>query len=183
MAQLSDSTVLIVGMGGIGKECASRFRAMGANVWGTSRHALADPSLDRVVVMDDLEHAASNADVIVITLPNTEGTRHLIDEKILSSLRGAIFVSIGRGTVVDEPALAAALDDGRVAFAALDVFDVEPLPASSPLWSHPNVLISPHTAALTSREEERVARRFAQNASRFLDGEPLLAEVDIVEFY
>ena len=72
--------------------------------------------------------------------------------------------------MVDEAALVAALDDGRVSFAALDVFEVEPLPAESPLWSHPRVLVSPHTAALSGKEEERIARRFAENATRLLDG-------------
>lgn len=96
---------------------------------------------------------------------------------------GAIITNVGRGTVVDETALRGALDDGRIAFAALDVFEQEPLDAASPLWGHPQVLVSPHTAALSSKEEERIARRFAENAARLLDGEPLTAVVDTVEFY
>lgn len=183
MRQLSDCTVLIVGMGGIGSQCASRFRALGATVWGTSRTERTISDVDRVIPADDLADAASQADVVVVTLPNTERTRHLVDESVFARLRDCVFVSIGRGTVVDEAALLAALNCGNVRFTALDVFELEPLPASSELWSHPHVLISPHTAALTSSEEERVARRFAENASRLLDGRPLLAEVDIVEFY
>lgn len=85
--------------------------------------------------------------------------------------------------MIDEAALLRALDDGRVGFAGLDVFEEEPLPEDSPLWSHPRVLVSPHTAALSSREEERIARRFAENATRLLDGRELRAVVDTVEFY
>jgi phosphoglycerate dehydrogenase-like enzyme len=94
-----------------------------------------------------------------------------------------ILTNVGRGTVIDEAALLSALDDGRIAFAGLDVFEREPLEAASPLWSHPNVLVSPHTAALSSKEEERIARRFAENATRLLDGRELRAVVDTVEFY
>ena len=96
---------------------------------------------------------------------------------------GMILTNVGRGTVVDEVALLGALDDGRVAFAGLDVFENEPLDAASPLWDHPGVLVSPHTAAINSNEEERIARRFAENATRLLDGLPLRAVVDTVEFY
>ena len=85
--------------------------------------------------------------------------------------------------MIDETALLAALEDGTVSFAAMDVFEVEPLPADSPLWAHPRVLVSPHTAALSSREEERIARRFAEDATRLLDGVPMRAVVDTVEFY
>jgi phosphoglycerate dehydrogenase-like enzyme len=92
-------------------------------------------------------------------------------------------VSLGRGTVVDESALIDALDDGRIGFAALDVFAVEPLDVSSPLWELPNVLISPHTAALNGAEERRIAELFARNASNLLDGRPLVNVVDAVEFY
>ncbi|MEV0344863.1 NAD(P)-dependent oxidoreductase [Nonomuraea sp. NPDC050680] len=86
-------------------------------------------------------------------------------------------------SVVDESALIAALEDGRIGFAALDVFEVEPLPAGSPLWTMPNVLISPHTAALAVDEEAAVVELFADNATRLLDGHPLVNVVDTVEFY
>ena len=79
--------------------------------------------------------------------------------------------------------MTAALDDGRIGFAALDVFATEPLPADSPLWRHPNVLVSPHTAALHPAEDRLIAELFARNATRFLDGEELVNRVDTVEFY
>jgi len=92
-------------------------------------------------------------------------------------------VSVGRGTVVDEIAMTAAIEDGRVGFAALDVFASEPLASGSPLWTHPNVLVSPHTAALNPAEDRLIAELFARNATRFLDGEELINRVDTVEFY
>jgi len=90
---------------------------------------------------------------------------------------------VGRGTVVDEPALVAALRDGRIGYAALEVTAREPLPADSPLWTMPNVLLSPHTAALDTEEDRRIARLFAENAGLLVEGRPLRNRVDTVEFY
>ncbi|WP_395242504.1 D-2-hydroxyacid dehydrogenase [Agromyces sp. MMS24-K17] len=184
MRQLDELTVLVVGLGGIGAECARRFHALGARVWGTTRTGEPVEGVDRLVPIEELAEAVADVDAIVVTLPGTEHTHHLVGERVLANVRpGAIVVNVGRGTVVDEASLVAALDDGRVAFAALDVFEAEPLSTDSPLWSHPNVLVSPHTAALNDAEEERIARRFAENATRFLDGRPMRAVVDTVEFY
>ena len=96
---------------------------------------------------------------------------------------GTILVNVGRGTVVDEDALLPALRDGRIGFAALDVFATEPLPTNSPLWDEPNVLVSPHTAALNAAEDRLIAELFAANASRLLNGEELMNVVDTVDFY
>jgi phosphoglycerate dehydrogenase-like enzyme len=184
MRQLDEMTVLVVGLGGIGTECARRFHALGARVWGTSRSGRPVDGVDRLIAPDDLVDAVGEVDAIVVTLPGTEQTRHLIGEEVLRAVKpGVILTNVGRGSVVDETALRAALDDGRVAFAGLDVFEQEPLPSTSPLWGHPRVLVSPHTAALSSKEEERIARRFAENATRLLDGRELRAVVDTVEFY
>lgn len=184
MRQLDEMTVLVVGLGGIGAECARRFHALGARVWGTSRSGEPVDGVERLVSLDELEAAVADVDAVVVTLPGTDQTHHLIDARVFAAARpGLILASVGRGTVIDESALLAALDDQTVAFAALDVFEVEPLPQDSPLWTHPRVLISPHTAALSSREEERIARRFAADATRLLDGAPMRAVVDTVEFY
>ena len=92
-------------------------------------------------------------------------------------------VNVGRGTVVDEDALVLALRDGRIGFAALDVFATEPLSEDSPLWDEPNVLVSPHTAALNAAEDRLIAELFATNATRLLDGEELTNRMDPVDFY
>ena len=184
MRQLDEMTVLVVGLGGIGAECARRFHALGARVWGTTRSGEPVAGVDRLVPLDELVDAVAEVDAIVVTLPGTAQTRHLIGADVFDAVKpGAIITNVGRGTVIDESALLGALDDGRVSFAALDVFEQEPLDDASPLWAHPNVLVSPHTAALSSKEEERIARRFAENAARLLDDQPLTAVVDTVEFY
>ncbi len=119
-----------------------------------------------------------------MTLPGTEATYRLLGEPFFAALRpGATLVSVGRGTVIDEDALVAALQDGRVGFAALDVFAVEPLPEDSALWTLPNVVMTPHTAANSEHEERLIAELFADNARRLLDGEPLRNVVNTVDFY
>lgn len=184
MRQIDEMTVLVVGLGGIGAECARRFRALGAEVWGTTRSGVPVEGVDRLVPLDDLVEAVGKVDAIVVTLPGTDQTYHLIGADVFAAVRpGVVLASVGRGSVIDEDALLSALDDGRVGFAALDVFEAEPLPVDSPLWGHTRVLVSPHTAALSSKEEERIARRFAENATRLIDGQPLRAVVDTVEFY
>jgi phosphoglycerate dehydrogenase-like enzyme len=137
-----------------------------------------------IVHPDDLADAARDVDGIVVSLPGTATTEGLVDAKVLRAAKpGFTFVSIGRGTVIDEPALIDALRDGHMGFAALDVFACEPLAVDSPLWTDPKVLISPHTAALNSAEDRLIAGLFAENATRYLDGRPLRNRVDTVEFY
>ncbi|MFE5776925.1 D-2-hydroxyacid dehydrogenase [Brachybacterium sp. NPDC056505] len=184
MRHLDEMTVLVVGLGGIGKACAARFSALGAHVLGTTRSGEAVEGVDELVPIDDLAAAVARADAVVLTLPGTDATERLVGEDVLAKARpGTILVNVGRGTVVDEPALLRALEDGRIGFAALDVFATEPLPAASPLWDHPHVLVSPHTAALDTREEERIVRLFVDNLAHHLDGRPLRNAVDTVEFY
>ena len=184
MRQLDTMRVLVVGLGGIGRACAALFHAVGATVLGTTRSGAPVDGVDELVPIEDLAAAAADVDAIVVTLPGTDSTTGLVGEEVLGAVRpGTILVNVGRGTVVDETALQGALEDGRIGFAALDVVAREPLTPSSPLWDHPNVLISPHTAALDSREEERIVAQFVENLRRFLDGEELENLVDTVEFY
>lgn len=184
MRQIDEMTVLVVGLGGIGSSVAEKLHALGATVVGTSRSGRRVDGVDRMVDVADLPSAAAAADAVVVTLPGTAATEGLVGREALEAIKpGSIVVNVGRGTVIDEDELVTALDDGRVGFAALDVFAVEPLPAGSPLWDHPQVLISPHTAALNRAEEERIAKLFAENARRLLDGEPMRSRVDTMEFY
>lgn len=184
MSQVSEQTVLVLGLGGIGQAVARKLAALGASVIGTSRTGASAPGVSRTVHPDDIATVLPHVSAVVTTLPGTDATHHLVGRDFFAALRpGATLVNVGRGTVVDESALVEALEAGTVGFAALDVFEVEPLPAESPLWAHPRVLISPHTAALDAREDRRIAELFADNATRFLDGMPLRNVVDTVEFY
>ena len=184
MSQVSDQTVLVLGLGGIGAAVAAKLSALGATVIGTSRSGASVPGVARTVHPDDVAEVLPHVDAVVTTLPGTDATHHLVGRDFLRALKpGATVVNVGRGTVVDEAALLDALEADIVGFAALDVFEVEPLPAESPLWAHPRVLVSPHTAALDAREDRRIAELFAANATRFLDGVPMRNVVDTVEFY
>lgn len=184
MRQVAEQTVLVLGLGGIGRATVQKLHALGATVIGTSRRQVTTPGTDRVIHPDSIIEVAGTLDAVVNTLPGTDATLHLIGSDFLSALKpGATVVNVGRGTVIDEAALLAALEAGNVGFAALDVFEAEPLEAASPLWERDDVLISPHTAALNDAEERRIAELFAANATRLLDGAPLANTVDTIEFY
>jgi phosphoglycerate dehydrogenase-like enzyme len=184
MGQLSEQTVLVIGLGHIGLEVARKVSALGARVIGVHRRQVDTEAVERIVSPDELADIAPSVDGVVVTLPGTDATFQLLDATFFAALRpGATLVSVGRGTVIDEDALVAALRDGRVGFAALDVFAVEPLPQDSPLWSLPNVVLTPHTAANSAHEERLIAELFADNARRLLDGQPLRNVVNTVDFY
>ena len=143
---LLDARVLVWGFGNIGQNLAPLLQALGAQVRGVGRSA-GERSGVPVVAEDRLEAELEHTDVLVMILPATEATAHALDAARLAALpRHAFVVNVGRGTTVDEPALVAALTDGGIAGAALDVTEVEPLPADSPLWDAPNLLLTPHAA-------------------------------------
>ncbi|HWU45774.1 MAG TPA: D-2-hydroxyacid dehydrogenase [Humibacter sp.] len=184
MAQLSEQTVLVLGLGGIGAEVARLLSALGARVIGTSRQERAVEHVDELVHPGAIASVAARVDAVVVALPGTAATDGMLGAEFFAAARpGLTVVNVGRGTVIDEPALIAALADGTVGFAALDVVAVEPLAPDSVLWDHPNVLISPHTAALNAGEDRRIAELFADNATRLLEGRPLRNRVDTVHFY
>ncbi|KQR06655.1 MULTISPECIES: D-2-hydroxyacid dehydrogenase [Paenarthrobacter] len=178
------SKVVIAGLGEIGMETARIARALGMRVSGTKRNVEAIEGIDEVTNNDGLAGLLADADAVVNTLPGTPYTEKLFNKDIFSAMRpGTVFVNVGRGTVVDEDALLAALDNGQVGYACLDVFAVEPLPQDSPLWNHPKVLVSPHTSALSAAENRLIAERFRNNLRIFLDGGELPHLVDPVHFY
>lgn len=184
MRQVSELTVLVVGLGGIGREVAAKLDALGATVIGSRRSDEPVEHVHRLVKPDALAAVVGEVDAIVITLPGTAATEKLISAEVLAAVKpDTVLVNVGRGTVIDEEALVPALSDGRISFAALDVFATEPLPEQSPLWGLPNVVVSPHTAALNGAEDRRIAELFARNATRLLDGEPMINVVDTVDFY
>lgn len=184
MRHLDEMTILVVGLGGIGTAVAERFKACGSTVWGTSRSGKPVAGVDRLIDPSQLAEVAGQVDAIVATLPGTKSTEGLLSHEVFEAVQeGTILVNVGRGTVVDESALIPALEAGRIGFAALDVVAQEPLDPKSVLWEHPNVLISPHTAALSNQETTRIARLFAHNATCLLDGQGLRNKVDTVEFY
>jgi phosphoglycerate dehydrogenase-like enzyme len=185
VAELRGRTVLILGLGAIGNEIARLAKAFGMHTLGVNRHGRsACVDVDAVHSAAELHELLGSADAIVSTLPLTVETRGLLDARAIAAMkRGAILINVGRGETVDETALVQALRDGRLGAAALDVFATEPLPRESPLWDLPNVLISPHTAALSRHENDRIVELVLENLSRYLAGEPLLHRVDPNLFY
>jgi phosphoglycerate dehydrogenase-like enzyme len=145
------TTALIVGTGDVGSNVARTFRAMGCDVIGVSRSGKGDATVfSSVSTIGDLTSLAQRADWLIVTLPLTAETKGLISRDVLMACRGAVLMNAGRGAVVDESAIADALDAGALRAAALDVFQVEPLPADSPLWSDPRVIVSPHSSGPTT---------------------------------
>jgi phosphoglycerate dehydrogenase-like enzyme len=170
--EVRGTTVLVVGLGEIGTEVARLAEAFGMNVLSTRRN------------VGDLDTLLPQADSVVITLPLTDETRGMFDRRRIALMKpGAILVNIGRGPVVEEDALIDALRSGRLRGAALDVFETEPLPRDSPLWDLDNVILSPHTAAQSIHENERIVELFAENLRRYLAGEELRSRIRTDLFY
>ncbi len=177
-ALLEGRTLCVAGLGEIGARCARIGRAFGMRVIGIRRGALPHPDADEVVGPADRGRAFAAADVVMAVLPATGATRAFIGRAEFALMRGTLFLNAGRGSTVDTDALVAALRDGTVRAAGLDVTDPEPLPRRHPLWRMPNVLITPHYAGSSAENEERAARVFLDNLRRFAAGEPLVNLVD-----
>jgi glyoxylate/hydroxypyruvate reductase A len=182
-ADLAGQTLVVVGVGRVGTEVARLGQACGMRVVGVKRTpsnaAPTDLHLDVLYGPGDLHRALAEAQNLVLIAPHTPDTEGMIGAAELALLpAGAVFINIGRGALVDEPALVAALQSGRLLGAALDVFREEPLPPSSPLWAMDNVIVSPHSASTSTRENARITDLFCANLRLFLDGRPLMNRFD-----
>lgn len=177
---LRGTLALVVGAGSIGTETGRLLRSAGLRVRGIARTARPpDEMFESIAGPEALQEELALADHVVNVLPITPATRGLFDAAAFGAMKpSAVFVNIGRGATVDETALGEALRDGVIAGAALDVFEVEPLPAESPLWRMPNVLVSPHRAGDHEGWESDVVALFVDNLRRFVAGEPLRNVVD-----
>jgi phosphoglycerate dehydrogenase-like enzyme len=179
MVELGGQTLLVIGLGSIGAEVARLAKAFGMHVIAINRTGSSENSdVDEVRPSRFLADLLPVAHAVVVTLPLTDETAGLIDAAAISRMRmDSVLVNVGRGGVVDEPALVQGLERGQPAGAVLDVFATEPLPPDSPLWTMPNVLISPHTAGLSLRENARIVGLFAENLTRYLNGGELISRV------
>lgn len=184
-AELADFTLGIVGLGQIGREVARLAKAFDMRVIGSRRHPDRPvPHVDRLYGPEDLREVLRQAHFLVLATPHTDETHQLIGRAELALLPpGAVVINIARGSVIDEPALIAALQSGQVSAAALDVFAVEPLPPENPLWDLPNVIISPHSASTAASENRKLTRLFCDNLKRFLAGEALINRLDTRRLY
>ena len=165
LMELYGKTVCIVGCGSVGVECAKRFSAFGCKVIGVDVCSRTDGYFAETLCPEKLDRLLPEADVLVLSCPLTENTRHLIDRQRLAVLKpGAVLVNIARGAVVDTQALTPWLKDRRGA-AVLDVFEEEPLPADSPLWNMENVILTPHNSFVGEGNGERLFQIITKNLS------------------
>ena len=183
ITEISGRTAGIVGYGDIGRAVASRLRAMGMEVLALRRHAPpvdhVDPLVTRTYGPDGLLEMIARCDYLVVTAPLTPETRGMIGMREFAAMKpDAVVINVGRGPVIDEPAMIQALAEKRILGAALDVFTSEPLPAGHPFFQFENLLLSPHSADHTPDWQERAMQFFLAQFERFAKGEPLLNVVD-----
>ncbi|MFL6415556.1 MAG: D-2-hydroxyacid dehydrogenase [Bryobacteraceae bacterium] len=182
--QLPERIMGVVGYGEIGRECAALAKPLGMKVYAIRRNperSSSDALLDRIFPSSALNEMLSQVDVVVASAPLTPETHHMLSDAQFAAMKPtSLVINVGRGPVVDEAALIRALQDKKIAAAALDVFEHEPLPESSPLWDMPNVLISPHCTDRTRNPDwlDSTVLAFIENFNRFIKGQELLNVVD-----
>jgi phosphoglycerate dehydrogenase-like enzyme len=170
---LDDKTIGVVGMGPIAREIIRLATAFGMRPIAMRRAVLGDEPCE-TWTLDRLPELAATADVLAVALPLTAETRGIVSSSVIAAMRpGAVFVNVGRGDLVDEPALVDALASGHLGGAGLDVFSTEPLPPDSRLWDLPNVIVTPHNSANTGSSGVQAAEIFLANLTRYVAGEPL----------
>ncbi len=176
--ELRGMTIAVVGLGAVGREIARLCRAVGLRVIGVRRTPVDDPEalhLDEATTPDALHEVLPRVDAVVLICPHTPETEGMMGAAEFARMRrGSLLVNIGRGALVDEDALIAALRSGHLGGAALDVASVEPLPEGNALWDLPNVFITAHSASTVDKENDRLTDLFCENLRRFLANEPLV---------
>jgi phosphoglycerate dehydrogenase-like enzyme len=176
---LDGKIVAIIGLGSIGMQVAKLARGFGMKVVGTVNEQRKKANVDRAFPPSKLKECLRLADFVLLSTPLTERTHHLIGFNEFSAMKASAFlINIGRGKLIDEGQLIGALEEKRIAGAALDVFETEPLPPTSPLWQMKNVSITPHYAGMAEGIWEKVAEFFCENAIRYRDGKRMLGIVN-----
>jgi len=185
LTELNGKLLLIVGYGSIGHELARRAKAFDMRVWGVSRTGRGDATLaERIVPVSQLHDVLPHADYVVLCAPETPQTRHLIGAREIALLKPtAYLLNVARGSLLDPSALIAALQAEKLAGAALDVTDPEPLPAEDPLWHAPNLLLTPHTSAISDRLWSREISLLLDLLQRWFEGRELFNLVDLHRGY
>jgi phosphoglycerate dehydrogenase-like enzyme len=185
--ELLDQTLGIVGLGAIGRRVAQLGKAFGMRVIGTRRTVepgVQDPDVDLLYPIERLKDMLRQCDYVVLSVPLTSQTEKLIGEAELRAMRpDAYLVNVARGQIIDERALIRALKEGWIAGAGLDVTDPEPLPADHPLFSLPNVILTPHISGVSIHYDRRLTNLFAENLRRYRTGEPLRNQYDPLRGY
>lgn len=175
LSELNGSTALIIGPGAIGAEIGRILQAFDVKTIGCNRSGRVIPEMDETYKIDELLEQLPKADIIISMLPSTAETKYLLKEEHFVAMKSsAMFMNFGRGNVVEEKVLVKALKNGQIEHAVLDVYEVEPLPATSELWDLSNVTLSPHFSSHSSRYVERSLEIFKPSLSMWLDGKKTL---------
>jgi D-2-hydroxyacid dehydrogenase (NADP+) len=185
LTELNGQLLLIVGLGSIGHELARRAKAFDMRVWGVSRSGKGDVSMaEKILPASRLHEALPHADYIVVSAPETPETRHLIGAKEMSLMKStARLINVARGSLIDQAALIAALQQQKLAGAALDVTDPEPPAPEDSLWKTPNLFLTPHTSAISDRLWPRQTALLLDLLERWFDGRELFNQVDLHRGY
>ncbi len=179
---LRGKTIGLLGVGSIGAHLAGTAKHFGMTVRGYTRGSETSTQVDRYYHGDDLHKFAEGLDYLVSVLPRTDDTNKIVDAKLLERLPPhAVFINVGRGNAVDEPALVKALNEGKLAAAILDVFEKEPLPEGHPFWTTPNLYMTFHTSAISYPED--LTKLFIENYQLYSEGKPLKYVVDFERGY
>jgi phosphoglycerate dehydrogenase-like enzyme len=179
MFDLEGKVLGIAGFGSIGEAIARRASGFGMRVWASRRRSAASAVIERLVPAAELDELLEVADVVVVACALTQETQGLFDAARFARMkRSAFFVNVARGGIVREADLIDALRDGRIAGAGLDVFEEEPLAPTSPLWTMPNVILTPHMSVVSPGSVDRASAVWAENVRRYRTGQPLLTTVD-----
>jgi phosphoglycerate dehydrogenase-like enzyme len=185
LSELNGKVLLIVGYGSIGREVAKRAKTFEMKVWGVTRSGTGDRAyVEKIFAPAQLHEALPEADYVLICAPETAETKHLIGAAEIAKMkRGARLINIGRGSLLDEAAMMQALESGALGGAALDVAATEPLPAESPLWTAPNLFITPHTSGVSDRLWNRQTEILIALLERWFDGREMFNRVDFARGY
>ena len=185
LTELNGQVLLIVGYGSIGREVAKRAKTFDMRVWGITRSGKGDAThTEKILAATELQKALPEADYVLIAAPETAETKHFMGAAQIAKMkRGARLINVGRGSLLDETALIRALESGSLGGAALDVAATEPLPAESPLWKAPNLMITPHTSGVSDRLWNRQTSILMELLERWFDGRELFNRVDFARGY
>lgn len=184
LLELYKKRIGFIGTGSIAKEAAKRLQGFDAEIIGLNTSGRDIEYFDRCFPLDEIEFMISICDVVVITIPYTEKTYHMINEKMFSKMKkGVFFINLSRGSIVDETALIENIRNKKIAGAALDVFENEPLNKENPLWNFDNVIITPHNSWISEMRNERRFEAIYENMKRFIKGEKLVNIIDLNKKY
>lgn len=184
LLELYGKTVGFIGTGSIAQETAKRLEGFGVEIIGFNASGKDTKYFHQCFKIEEIEKVASKLDILIIAAPYTEDTHHLVNDKIIDSMKDGIYlVNIARGSIIDEKALLRNLESGKIKKAALDVFEKEPLPEDSPLWSMDNVIISPHNSWASEMNSKRRYKIAYENMKRYINNEELINIIDIKRGY